>query len=396
MSGTTETTTGDSLRDALSASLTQLEAPATAPTPPAALAPVASTPAAPAPLASAPAVQAPAPAAAPATSQEGVTSPAPGPARNPDGTFAKLDPNAAPAAPATPAAPAVVDPNAAPAAPATSMANPDRYARAPGSWTPQAREHWATIPAEVREEIWRRDTEVSRALTTSTQARKFATEFEQVVQPYLGFIAAEGSTPLKAFEYMMQTGALLRVGTPVQKAQAVAQIVKQYAIDLHALDSILAGQSVQENPQALVEQAVQRALAPITQQFQQRQHSQTAGIDQQIDQEIAAFASDPKNEFFNDVKDIMGDFIAAASQRGQRLSLTDAYERATLAYEPVRRVIEQRRSQSAAQQSQAVAQAARNAAVSIQPSAVSQTTHVTPGDSIRDAVEFAIQAHTKG
>jgi hypothetical protein len=276
------------------------------------------------------------------------------------------------------------------------MAQTQKYAKAPHTWSPEAREHWGTIPEGVREQIMKRETEVTRALSYSTQARKFSQEFEQVVQPYMGFIAAEGSTPLQAFQYMMQTGALLRVGTPVQKAQAVAQIVKQYAIDLHTLDSLLAGQNVQDNPAALVQQEVRRALEPITQQLTQRQTQQSSQIDQQVDHELQAFASDPKNEFFEDVRDLMGDLMSVAAQRGHSLSLTDAYQRATLMHEPVRRVLEQRQSQAAAQQSQQVAQAARNAAVSITPSAVSTTTHETPGDSIRDTINFVLNKSTQG
>lgn len=392
MPGTTENT-GDSLRDALSASLTTLESASPAPAPAAPVsAPAADTTptAAPAPSsASLAPAQAPAPAAAAPASQEGVTAPAPGPERNPDGTFKAK-------AAETPVAAPVVDPNApaqAPvAAPAPTMATQERFARAPGSWTPAAREHWASIPVEVREEVMRRETEVGRALSVSTQARKFAQEFEQVVAPYHGFIAAEGSTPLKAFEYMMQTGALLRIGTPAQKANAVASIVKQYGIDLHMLDSVLAGQQPRDNPAALVQAEVQRALAPIQQQIQQRQQVQSSQIDQQVEQDLNAFASDPKNEFFDDVRDLMGDLIDLASKRGQSMSLTDAYERATLMHEPVRRVIEQRRTQAASQANQLVAQNARNAAISIQPSAVLNTTHETPGDSIRSAIEHALSS----
>lgn len=361
---------------------------------PVAAAPVAApTPAAPAPVASAPAVQAPTPAAAPVASQEGVTAPAPSPegmTRDPlTGKFVAKDPTA-------PAAPAVVDPNAPAvppvAAPAPSeMSQAQPYAKAPGTWTPAAREHWASIPIEVRQEVMKREVEVSRALSATVNARKFSQEFEQTIQPYMGFIAAEGSTPLQAVNYMMQTAALFRVGTAVQKANAVAGLIHQFGVPLEMLDSILAGQQVQENnPASLVQREVQRALQPIMGQFQQRQQQQESQVGNQVDQELATFAADPKNEFFEDVKHTMADVIDIAVRRGEQISLTQAYERATLLTEPVRRVIETRRNAQSAQRDTQLAREAQNAAISVQPSSQANVAEATPGDSVRDSINYAI------
>lgn len=304
-------------------------------------------------------------------------------------------PSVAPAgASEVPPAPPPVD-GAAPPAPAPAAASNDPAARAPGTWTPAAREKWSSLDPEVRAEIWKREREASRALTASTEARKFQGEFMNAVQPFMGFIAAEGSTPIQAVQNLMQTAAALRVGTPQQKVQVVADVIKNFGIDLQALDSYLAGQQPQFTPQTLIQQEVQRALTPL-QQFQQQllqsQRAQAQALDAETDSELARFASDPKNEFFPDVKDVMADLIEVAAKRGIQMGLTEAYERATLIHEPVRRVIEGRKQTEAARAAAARARNARNAASSITPSSEANVAQPVPGDSIRSAIEFAINA----
>lgn len=286
-----------------------------------------------------------------------------------------------------PAAPAPeVKPTEAP----TPTEPADPVAKAPGTWTPGAREKWVTLPAEVKAEVWKREKEASRALTISADSRRFAQEFSQTMQPYLGFIAAEKSTPLQAVNYMMQTGAMLRVGTPQQKVQVVAEVIKNYGIDLAALDQVLAGQQPQFNPQQTIQSEIQRALAPVLQQVQQSQQSRQQELDQAVSNEIDQFAADPKHEFYADVKEVMADIIELSDKRGQQMGLTEAYERAILIHEPVRRVIEARKQAEVARSATQVARRARGAAVSVTPSAEVQNAVNVPGDSVRSAIEFAM------
>lgn len=263
-------------------------------------------------------------------------------------------------------------------------------AKAPGTWTPTAREKWVTLPTEVKEEVWKREREASRAMTISAEARRLQQEFERTIQPYLGFIAAEKSTPLQAVNNMMQTAALYRVGTPQQKAEVTAQIIKQFNVDLRALDSILAGQPAQYDPQAIIDQRIQAAIAPLRQEREQMAQQHQMRLDLEVDQELNSFAADPKHEFYDDVRDTMADLIEVASRRGAQMGLTEAYERATLLHEPVRRVIEARKQAEAAKVSTQKARQARGAAISVTQSAEVQRAPADPGDSIRSAIEAAI------
>ena len=365
----------NALRETLEAAVTTAEA---APAP----APVEAPAPAPAPIEALSPAPAPTLGAAPAVDTSGAPTPAPV-----IGTPAPVDPNAPAPVAATPAEPA----------PAPNDGN-NPYAKAPGTWTPVARESWSNLPPEVKQEVWKREREASRALTMSTEARRWQEDFNKTMQPYLGFIAAEQSTPLQAVNYMMQTAAALRVGTPQQKVQLVAQIIGQYGIDLEALDTVLAGKTPQYNPQVAIEQMVNQRMAPIMQQIQQQNFQQEQQLQQQVDSDLTNFvnATDekgrPKHEFFQDVQDVMADLIQVSTQRGHTLGLTEAYERAIMMHEPVRRVIEARKQRQSATQLTAAATQAQGTAASIVPSNEVEVVKPAAGNSIRASIEAAISA----
>lgn len=292
-----------------------------------------------------------------------------------------------PPAPAEATAPPVTEPAPQP------EASPDT--KAPGTWTPGAREKWQTLPTEVKQEVWKREREASRALTISADARRAQADFERTIQPFLGFIAAERSTPLQAVTNMMQTAALYRVGTPQQKVEVTAQIIRQFGVDLRALDAALAGQAPEFNPQIAVQQQIDEAIRPFREQATQLQQQREQQLDQQIDAELNVFTSDPKHEFYEDVKGLMADLIEVAHRRGEQMGLTAAYERAILIHEPVRRVVEARKQAEITRQQTQRARQARGAASSVTPSSEVARLPADPGDSIRQAIESAM-AKTEG
>ena len=292
----------------------------------------------------------------------------------------------------TATAPAPAVPPTGGQTPAPTPPAPEPDDPAPGSWTPAAREEWKQLPKTIKEEVRRREAATSRALTESTEARKFQREFQDVVQPFMGFIAAENSTPIAAVKNLMQTAAILRVGTPQQKVAAAAQIIQQFGIDLMMLDSVLAGQSPQVSQSAALQQMVSHELAPIRQFMTQQQQflaQQDQALGEKANAELEKFAAE--HEFYNDVRETMADLIEAASRRGGALSLTAAYDRAIMLHEPVRQVIEARKQRQAAQNSQRQADTARRNATSVSGSEEASAVGApASGDSLRDAINAAI------
>lgn len=244
--------------------------------------------------------------------------------------------------------------------------------RAPLSWRPEEREGWDTIAPHHKAAIQRRELEVQQALSTTAEARRFHQEMTQVLSPYMHIIQAEGSTPVRAVASLLQTAAALRTAPPGQKAELVANLVREFGVDVHLLDgalnTILNGAPRQTNPMDGILQALDQRLQPVMQFMNQHQQAAQAREQQMASEAERAwneFVSDPENEFANDVKDMMADLLMVAAQRGQVLSLQDAYRAATLAHPAISQLVANRQQASGAQRLDAAARRAQEAAASL-------------------------------
>ncbi len=282
---------------------------------------------------------------------------APGAEKPADGKLA-AQPEGAPKANAEPSKPAE---GTQPQAAAEPIAPP------PG-WKAGAREHWPKLPREVQEEVSRREKETAQTLRQSAQARQLANDFQSVVNPFLPMIQSQGSNPMAAVKNLMTTAAGLTVGTQVQKAQIVREIIQNYGIDIGTLDQVLAGQPVaqQGNAPQAGPQAPPPWAAPLFQfmnTVQQSRSQREQQMQAEADAEIAEFAS--KNEFFEDVREVMADLMTVAVQHGRILSKEDAYRQAVSLDPELSKVVSQREAAKRSTQQQSNIQRNRNAASSI-------------------------------
>ena len=269
--------------------------------------------------------------------------------------------------------------------------------RAPASWRPEVREHWAQLPEPVRAEVVRREVEVQRTLQESAEARKSFDAVMRTIAPYEAFIRAENSNPLQAIDNLMSTAARLRTGTAPELAQMVAGIVKQFGVGrfgnnfIEQLDAALAGQQIPADPQQMaMQQALDQRLAPMQQmlsQFQQAQVAQQQRVAQEAQGAVAQFLE--RAEFGNDVREEMADLLEVAQRRGQPMTLQDAYKKACMANDRVRAVLAQRSKAKQAQAGTAAAQKARSAAVSVSGAAPMGALKQDATD-VRSAIEAAI------
>jgi len=263
----------------------------------------------------------------------------------------------------------------------------------PQSWKLEVREQWGNVPDVVKQEIARRERDINVALQETANQRRLAEDFERMITPYQGIIAAQGSTPFQAIESMMNTAAGLTMGTPQQKAQLVARVISEFGVDIGELDSILAGQGG-TNPQAAqLEQLLDQRLAPV-QQFIGEINQTRAQHQQQIQQntvaEIDGFGA--KHEFFDDVRMDMADMIDLAANRGENLSLEQAYERAIAVRPDIQAVIEQRKAAATAQQTSQGIDQKRNAASSVRSSG--QGSDQSEPETLRGALNAAFENYS--
>lgn len=332
---------------------------------------------------------APPPAEAPST-----PAPAEASAQTPvaDAPVAEAAPEAPTTTAATPVAggdkpgqtAAVVPPESAPPAPKV----PEH--KAPQSWKPALREHWAKVPPEVQAEVVRREREVQSALQEASEAKRIAGAFHQTLAPYMGMIQAERQDPVQAVAGLLQTAAALRTAPPAHKAALVAQIITGYGINPSDVAAVLEGQqpaaTQQQAPQHFDPEAIARAAEErVRQSFAQqaRQHQM-----RQADTEIQTFISSGEAEFFDDVRPIMASLMEAAAKSGIALTIKDAYAQAVSMSPDLKPVLQQREQAAKATATLAATQKARAAASSVKttPAPIAASAPV----NLRGDIEAAI------
>jgi len=273
-----------------------------------------------------------------------------------------------------------------------------RIDRAPSSWKKEAKGDWAAIPLHIRQEVHKRESEINRALAQSAPDRQLAEQFKTTVQPFMARIQSNGIDPVTAARNLFEADHKLATGHPRDRAQYMAQLIMEYGISVEDLDTALAplmrgGQQpaapqggIDPGIQALIQQQLSQALAPIMQERQQAAERSK----QEVEQTIESMAFDPKYPFFDDVRVDMADLIDLSARKGIELSLDEAYSRATRMNPNTYGQLERQTSMSNATQAHQAALRAKNAGSSISGSPAGGGGQNNSGDgSLRGTIEAA-------
>jgi hypothetical protein len=223
----------------------------------------------------------------------------------------------------------------------------------------EAREAWKDTPDAVRKEIAKREADFERGIVKYAQNAKRAEAMDQALAPFQQYMAMNGG-PQQAIGTLLQTGALLQMGNPTQKAQLVANMINQFGVDIKTLDSLLVGEQPKAGPEAQIEQLLEQRLAPLQQQlqtYQQREQQMQQQSQQKVMTELEQFAA--SNEFYDDVKMEMADLLDMAANRGRPMTLQEAYDIACTTHPQVNRVKQARQQQSTAQEKRRAASSVR-------------------------------------
>lgn len=336
-------------------------------------------------------------AEAPQTATESTEAADRGDGRTPKGKFAKRVAAADDGTGSTPAAvPADAVSADGKAAIGEAAAKPvDPSDKAPQSWKPGAREAWASLPPDVRAEVHRREREAAHVMQQTAQARQVTDFVGQLQQKFAPALQAEGVDALTASANLMNLASRLRFGTPVEKAQLAATIVRNYGVDVNALaDALdtmpagmqqLHGQPQQGQPQQGMYQDPR--VDVLLQQLQGLQQSRQEQVVQTAVKEVEQFGSD--KEFFEDVREDMADLMDLAAKRKIDLSLEQAYERACKMQPEISRVLDAREAAKRAENRNGSTQRARAAASSVRGTPAGGST--PKADNLRATIEAAFE-----
>jgi hypothetical protein len=274
--------------------------------------------------------------------------------------------------------------------PPQGQQQPDPFSKAPQSWKPGAREAWANVPPDVRAEVYRRERENERIVQEHAQARQVSTYVQRLQQQYAPALHAEGVDALTASANLMQLASRLRYGTPVEKAQLAAQIVRNYGVDVVALAAALDGQQYAgaQGPQQAAMAYQDPRVDQLLSQLQSAQASREQQMQSRAVSDVETFGRG--KEFFEDVREDMGDLMELAAKRKIDMSLDQAYERACAMNPDIAKVVAARGSARAVGNGNSSIQRARAAASSVRGTPNQGMSTPAPND-LRGAIEAAIE-----
>lgn len=266
----------------------------------------------------------------------------------------------------------------------------------PISWKAAAKEQWAKLPLDIKNEVLRRETEISKYISANDHHRKFTEGFAKTVQPFMPLIQAQGSTPLQAVRNLMTTAAGLSTGSTEQKARIVAEIIGNYGVDVETLDKILASgaHKTSNSGSGHVDPAIMQALRPMY-EFMGEVRQAREMSEQRKRQEAEALIEQHSNlPFFDDLAEDIADIMEIAAKRGVELNLQQAYEKAVALNPDISKVINQRKAAEEARANGGTRLAkAKRAASTITGAPVGGSGGSSAPKSRRDALEAAWEEH---
>jgi hypothetical protein len=255
---------------------------------------------------------------------------------------------------------------------------------APASWRAEAKAKWAELPAEVRSEVERRETEVRQLAGRMDSERQAGRVFSEVINPYLPIIRQQNIDPARLITDLLQTSYVLNTADPAKKAQTLAMIADQYGIDMDA------AYQYRGQHQALpAHDPAQQQIAAVPDVATQVEQ---VLLQREVAREVEEFRANPANKYIDEVEP----YMQALLQSGLANSLQDAYNQAMYARPDLRSTLlaAERATWEAQQAAERAkrAQQARLAAVSPSGTTGSPRPAAPTETSLRDELRQGIRA----
>ena len=309
-----------------------------------------------------------APEAAPPPAQETAPPPIEQDGRERDAAGRFLPKKAAAPGETTPAPLPGSVPAAAPGAAAPAPA--PQFNEPPQSWKQEMRPLYEKVPAELRPYLHQREQELQHGFEAVARRGNVAEAVLNEFVPYAEQLQAEGATPITAMRTLLQTAHQLRTGGPEYRKAMILSLAQQYGVDL--------SQPVNID----IAKAEAQAASLLTEKMYGTAQTQQQTV-QQTQQEFSAFAADPANEFFPQVRGIMALLIENNVAR----DLRSAYDMAIGMDANVRKTLIDREYQARTQAQKA--QAAAGTSIKGSPTGAAMRQVPPGGESLRATLERA-------
>jgi len=265
--------------------------------------------------------------------------------------------------------------------------------RAPAGWSAQAREAFGSLPRVVQEDVLRRERDFAVGIQKNAEAGKFGNRVKEVLQPFQAIMQMEGADEIQAIHGLATTAASLRLGTPVEKAKTISNLIRAYGVDIQVLDDVLSGSQVNDED-FKIKKLLDEQMAPFKQMMttiNSKRLEQGQQVMQTVDAEIAEL--ERTAEFLNDVRDDVADILELYANRGRTITMKEAYDRAVAMNPELQKIIKSREDAEKIKANAVRIDEKRRAAASVHGSGAGMA-KVPAGSSIRESLEAAWDAHT--
>lgn len=207
----------------------------------------------------------------------------------------------------------------------------------PSGWKEDYKEAWRGLDPSIKGEIQRREQNFHDGIKQYKEPAAFGTAIGNEMLPYLETFKRLNTTPQQITKDLFSTWNELVTGTPEAKQSTLLRIARDFGINIASASSTPqkdGGEAPDDRIAALQQEIAELRRGHETQQQEQARLRQEAQQAEQaeIDEDIARFAADPKNEHFSSVKEIMGRLMTG----GQAKTLAEAYEQACVLHPDVK------------------------------------------------------------
>ena len=222
----------------------------------------------------------------------------------------------------------------------------EQYKIAPVGLSVEAKQEWANTPKDVQKHVMQFEKRMENVSQKYGKQAQRADAMDRSLAPFSQLMAMNGGAA-NVLPGLLQTASQLQMGSGQQKAFAVASLIKQYGIDIKALDSMLVGEAPSQADQQkeLIQQQIQQQMAPMQQHYKQQQQQQqyiAQQEQQRIGGEVSSFGQ--SNEFYEYVALDMADKLDQAASQGVQMSMDQAYDSACWGNEKIRKILQDRQS----------------------------------------------------
>lgn len=226
----------------------------------------------------------------------------------------------------TPSEPAEKDTTAdAPATqenPAAATKTIPTIRQAPKSWAKDTHELWGKLDPKAQDYIEKREKDFLDGLDQYKNGAAYAKQLQDTIAPFDPIIRGQGLEPVTAIKALLTAQQRLTTGTLQERQAAYKELGQKLGFPQETANG---NGQVTDTPLDPRVQVLQQQFEQLNQALTAQQQSALHAAREKAGQEVAAFASDPTHNLFDECSEDIVKFIQAGE------SLPDAYEKAVWA-----------------------------------------------------------------